>query len=133
MVPVGPFCGQFHRPGFRNHPKILVSVGREVFAGSQNLIEPCYDKPKNQKAGREWVELMARVEGPVVTALNAVFLTDWYTEPDEVLGDTFAEPQSSARRFDGNPDGTTAQVVPSGPGFVSENNLRMFTTLLYSA
>ncbi len=27
----------------------------------------------------------------------------------------------------------TAQVVPSGPGFVTENNLRMFTTLLYSA
>jgi len=25
------------------------------------------------------------------------------------------------------------QLVPSGPGFVTENNLRMFTTLIYSA
>ena len=43
------------------------STGRSRFTGSQNLIEPGYDKPKNHKAGREWVELVARVEGPVVT------------------------------------------------------------------
>ena len=27
----------------------------------------------------------------------------------------------------------TCQLVPSGPGFVAENNLRLFTTLIYSA
>jgi cardiolipin synthase len=97
MLPVAPLKGQIRRPDLRNHRKILVVDSVVGFAGSQNLIEPCYDKPKNQKAGREWVELMARVEGPVVTALNAVFLTDWYTETDEVLSDTFAEPRSSAR------------------------------------
>jgi cardiolipin synthase A/B len=126
MLPVAPLRGQIRRPDLRNHRKILVVDGTVGFAGSQNLIEPSYDKPKNQKAGRQWVELMARVEGPVVTALNAVFMTDWYTETDEVLTDTIAEPVTST-------DGTTAQVVPSGPGFVTENNLRMFTTLLYSA
>ena len=131
MLPVAPFRGQIRRPDLRNHRKILVVDGRVGFAGSQNLIEPSYNKPKNQKAGREWVELMARVEGPVVTALNAVFLTDWYTETDEVLSDTIAETAMAA--FGESTDDTTAQVVPSGPGFVTENNLRMFTTLLYSA
>ena len=29
--------------------------------------------------------------------------------------------------------GVTCQVVPSGPGFPSENNLRLFNTLIYSA
>jgi cardiolipin synthase A/B len=126
MLPVAPLRGQVRRPDLRNHRKILVVDASVGFAGSQNLIEPCYNKPKNQKAGREWVELMARVEGPVVAALNAVFMTDWYTETDEVLTDTITVPGTST-------DGTTAQVVPSGPGFVTENNLRMFTTLLYSA
>ena len=102
------------------------------FAGSQNLIEPSYNKPKNQKAGREWVELMSRVEGPVVAALNAVFLTDWYTETEEILEETLPEAPVSGGAVGADPS-ITAQVVPSGPGFVTENNLRMFTTLLYSA
>ena len=131
MLPIAPFSGKVRRPDLRNHRKILVVDSVVGFAGSQNLIEPSYNKPKNQKAGREWVELMARVEGPVVAALNAVFLTDWYTETDEILEETLPEPTAP----EGGPGGAsdTSQVVPSGPGFVTENNLRMFTTLLYSA
>lgn len=128
MLPIRPLHGEIRRPDLRNHRKILVVDGVEAFTGSQNLIEPCYDKPKNQQAGRAWVELTCRVEGPVVAALNAVFLTDWYTETDEIPEQTrvrHREPTTGT--------GLTAQVVPSGPGFVTENNLRMFTTLLYSA
>ena len=130
MLPIMPLKGKMRRPDLRNHRKILVVDGEVAFAGSQNLIEPCYDKPKNQKAGRAWVELTTRVEGPVVAALNAVFLTDWYSETDEVLEDTMSADGSGPAARDG---GLTAQVVPSGPGFVTENNLRMFTTLIYSA
>jgi cardiolipin synthase len=130
MLPIMPLKGKVRRPDLRNHRKILVVDGEVAFAGSQNLIEPCYDKPKNQKAGRAWVELTTRVEGPVVAALNAVFLTDWYSETDEVLVDTMSGGDSEPVVRCG---GLTAQVVPSGPGFVTENNLRMFTTLIYSA
>ena len=57
--------------------KILVVEGRVAFTSAQNLIEPGYNnKPKNHRAGREWVELMARVEGPTVSALNLLFATD---------------------------------------------------------
>ena len=79
--------GEFGRPDLRNHRKILVVDGRVAFAGSQNLVEPGYNKPKNHAAGREWVELMARVEGPVVAALDAVFASDWYSESDQSLAD----------------------------------------------
>ena len=30
-------------------------------------------------------------------------------------------------------DGIAGQVLPSGPGYVTENNLRLFTSLIYSA
>ena len=55
---------QFQRPDLRNHRKLLVVDGRIGFMGSQNLIEPGYNKPKNHAAGREWVELIARIDGP---------------------------------------------------------------------
>jgi cardiolipin synthase A/B len=129
MMPIQPLKGRWRRPDLRNHRKILVVDGRVAFAGSQNLIEPGYDKPKNHQLGREWVELTTRVEGPVVAELNAVFLTDWYSETDEILDDTIA----GFGRAGGTVGDLTVQVVPSGPGFVSENNLRMFTVLLYSA
>ena len=129
MMPIDPLRRKFRRIDLRNHRKILVVDGRTAFTGSQNMIEPCYDKPKNQKVGRAWVELTARVRGPAVAALNAVFLTDWFSETGEILEHTTPE-DALRRRAVG---GLTAQVVPSGPGFSTENNLRMFTTLLYSA
>jgi cardiolipin synthase A/B len=127
MLPVQPLRGRFQRPDLRNHRKILVVDGAEAFMGSQNLIEPGYDKEKNHRAGREWVELTCRVTGPVVAALDAVFATDWYSEPDELLMDELVPATA-------DPGGDlTCQVIPSGPGFATENNLRAFTTLLYSA
>src|SRR4051794_23186178 len=88
MMPINLLRGQFRRPDLRNHRKILVVDGSCGFGGSQNLIEPSYDEPKNQKVGRAYVELTARLEGPAVAELNAVFLTDWYSETGEVLEGT---------------------------------------------
>jgi len=127
LLPVGLRKGELRRPDLRNHRKILVVDGAEAFMGSQNLIEPGYDKEKNHKAGREWVELTCRVTGPVVAALDAVFATDWYSETDELLMDELVPATADA------PGDLTCQVIPSGPGFATENNLRAFTTLLYSA
>ena len=64
MLPIRPLKGQFQRPDLRNHRKLLVVDGRIGFMGSQNLIEPGYNKAKNHKGGREWVELVARIDGP---------------------------------------------------------------------
>ena len=80
MLPIHPLKGQVRRPDLRNHRKIMVVDGQVAFAGSQNLIEAGYDKPKNHELGREWVELMMRLEGPVVRELNVVFATDWFSE-----------------------------------------------------
>ncbi|WP_278256416.1 hypothetical protein [Nocardioides convexus] len=86
MLPIKPLQGRFRRPDLRNHRKILVVDGAVGFTGSLNLTEPGYNKPKNHRAGREWVESMVRLEGPVVAGLNAVFASDWYVETGEVVG-----------------------------------------------
>ncbi len=127
MLPLNPVHGQWRRPDLRNHRKIMVIDGEVAFTGSQNLIEPSYNNPRHRKVGREWVELMACLRGPIVTTLNVVFATDWLSETDESLEHQLAhEPEMVS-------GGVTAQVVPSGPGFITENNLRLFNTLIYSA
>lgn len=126
MLPFKPLRGLVRRPDLRNHRKILVVDGVVAHTGSQNLIEPGYNKPANHRVGREWVELMARVEGPLVQALAVVFATDWYSESGERLAEEVSlRPPASGPVF--------GQVIPSGPGFDTENNLRAFTALIYSA
>ncbi|WP_417219894.1 cardiolipin synthase [Arthrobacter sp.] len=128
MLPVSPLRRQWRRPDLRNHRKILVIDGEVAYSGSQNLIEPGYKRASAHKIGREWIDLMARVKGPLVTALDVVFATDWSQETDENLLQHVNEGGVPTERGD-----VTGQLVPSGPGFDSENNLRLFNTLMYSA
>ena len=78
MLPVQPFKGKYQRPDLRNHRKLVVVDGRVGYTGSQNLIDRSYNSKKNLKRGLQWQELVTRVTGPIVTAINAVFLSDWY-------------------------------------------------------
>lgn len=128
MLPVQPFKGKFQRPDLRNHRKILVIDGSVGFMGSLNVIDRSYNKKSNIKRGLKWQELVTRVEGPVVDALNLIFITDWYIESEELL-------EKEVRVLESIDDPTLleCQVVPSGPGFEGENNLRLFLALLYGA
>jgi cardiolipin synthase len=131
MLPVQPLRGRYQRPDLRNHRKLLVVDGRIGFTGSQNLTEPGYNKPAHHAIGREWVELVVRVRGPVVAALEAVFAGDWFTETEQVVD---VQPRSRpAVTTPGALADVRCQLVPSGPGYQAENNLRMFTTLIYGA
>ncbi|WP_127794748.1 cardiolipin synthase [Agromyces sp. LHK192] len=132
LLPVAPLKGQYQRPDLRNHRKLVVVDGRVAWTGSQNLISRDYDSPKNQKRGLMWQELTTRVQGPAVASVNAVFLSDWYAETDENLLDTEHVPASEVPA-DGASDALVCQVVPSGPSYDSENNLRLFLALVASA
>ncbi|WP_235736288.1 cardiolipin synthase [Nocardioides alcanivorans] len=141
MLPIMPLKGRWRRPDLRNHRKLLVVDGRVAFTGSLNLTEPGYNKPKNHKLSREWVELMVRLEGPIVASVDAVFAADWYTEtgekPNSEQADAWrpvlTDPVPPTRRESSTVGDVACQLVPSGPGYVAENNLRMFTTLIYNA
>jgi cardiolipin synthase len=132
MLPLAPFQRRWRRPDLRNHRKIVVVDGHVAFTGSQNLIEPGYKRTSAHKIGREWVELMAKIHGPLVTSLDVVFATDWSQESDEDLLNDLAVVEEAMTEAP-NAGEDLGQVVPSGPGFESENNLRLFNTLIYSA
>ena len=131
MLPVQPLKGKWQRPDLRNHRKILVVDGDVAFMGSQNVVDRSYNKKGNLKRGLKWQDLMTRLEGPIVAGINAIFITDWYSESNELL---LRETRAITDEIiDDEPDALDMQVVPSGPGFEGENNLRLFLALLYAA
>ncbi len=129
MLPVRLFGGQWQRPDLRNHRKFLIVDGAVGFTGSQNLIERGYKRGRRRDGSRlAWKELMVRFEGPIVAGIDALFATDWYSETDELLlREVVVPPEIDPGQ------GLDAQVVPSGPAFEGENNLRLFNSLVYAA
>jgi cardiolipin synthase len=128
MLPVQPYRLRYQRPDLRNHRKLLVVDGDVAFVGSQNLIDRSYRKRGNVRRGLQWQELMVRFEGPIVGGVNALFVTDWFSETDEELAGEIGpvDPRQALTSLE-------CQVVPSGPGFDGENNLKLFNALLYNA
>lgn len=126
MLPVQPLRGKYQRPDLRNHRKLLVVDGHIGFMGSQNVTDSTYNLRKNIKRGLHWVDMMARVEGPVVASVNAVFLSDWYSETDEIVeGIELFQVHTGSGDLD--------LGHHSGPGFEFQNNLKLFMTLLFAA
>ena len=134
MLPLQPWKWRFRRPDLRNHRKLVVVDGRVAFIGSQNMIESEYEQKKNHEIGRQWVDIMAEVCGPVVTTINSVFAVDWYTETDESL-DLMAPAKLKTYldEHDRDTGKELMQIVPSGPGFTTEPNLRLFTSIAHHA
>jgi cardiolipin synthase len=128
LLPVQPLKGKYQRPDLRNHRKLLVVDGDLAYMGSQNVTDSSYNLRKNIRRGLHWVDLMVRVEGPVVASINAVFLSDWYSESDEILTD-----EIDLYSVQSGPGDLDCQIVPSGPGFDFQNNLKLFLGLLLSA
>jgi len=128
MLPFQPWQGVYQRPDLRNHRKILVVDSTVAYTGSQNIIEAGYHR--RSRLGLQWLDLMVEVRGPVVDGLEALFVTDWFHETD-ILLDTPRALDPAPNLADAND--TWIQVVPSGPAFEGENNLRLFNGLMYSA
>lgn len=128
MLPVQPLRGRYQRPDLRNHRKLLVIDGDVAYMGSQNVTDSSYNLRKNIRRGLHWVDMMVRVEGPVVASVNAVFLSDWYSETDETLSD-----EIDLFSVTTGPGDLDCQIVPSGPGFDFQNNLKLFLGLLFAA
>jgi cardiolipin synthase len=122
---VSPWKIPFRRIDLRLHRKIVVIDGRVGYTGSMNLVDPRFFK---QQAGvGEWVDAMARAEGPIVTALRTVFLFDWGMQ----TGSLQHVPPGAAA---GGDAGTgLAQVVMSGPGADEAANLRVITHAIANA
>lgn len=145
MLPFLPLRGKVRRIDLRNHRKLMVVDGQVAVMGSQNMIEAPYSSKKNREIGRRWNDISIELEGEIVSSLEAVFIVDWYTECGEVI-------DMHAYRGDGDPDTeahllptrhgpqrevggevNAVQLIPSGPGFRTDPNLRAFNALIYLA
>ncbi len=126
MLPIKLPGRSYNRPDLRNHRKIVVIDGKIGYTGSQNLIRRDY----HRKDDLVYDELMVRITGPVVAQLHGIFITDWYSESEELL----TRESHTEIKLTLNPAGQTlAQILPSGPGYNNENNLKLFNSLIYAA
>jgi cardiolipin synthase len=91
------------------------------YTGSQNLVAADFKK------GLAYEDLMVRVTGPVVLELQYIFAADWFLETNEVLG---SETEWTVPELTGD---IPAQALPSGPGFPTQNNQRLFVALIHGA
>jgi cardiolipin synthase len=109
------------RVDLRNHRKVAVIDGRVGYTGSQNIVDARF------AVGITYDELVVRVTGPIVLELQYVFATDWFVETEEVLDgpEIYPDPE--------RPGQTAAQALPSGPGLPTENNQRLFVSLIHGA
>ena len=116
------------RPDLRLHRKIVVVDSKIAWTGSMNLVDPRLFK---QGAGvGEWVDALARLEGPVVAQLAAVLIGDWMLGTDESLQDIITNAQLHVTEPQGDVD---IQVIPSGPQETGDGLLQMLLALIYSA
>ncbi|MBD9526228.1 cardiolipin synthase [Paracoccus sp. PAR01] len=98
--------GLFRRMDLRNHRKIVVIDHVLGFTGSRNCADKAFAvKPRYAP----WVDVLLRIEGPVVRQMQAVFLQDWMSYAREDLGDMLQTVPSVL------PQGDIAQVVATGP------------------
>ena len=118
----------FVRPDLRLHRKIVVVDHRIGFTGSLNMADPLTFK---QDAGvGEWVDAMARIEGPAVKVMAASFQVAWSVETG------VSEPFDCRNGFGSMPPpvgSATIQLLPSGPTSSVDAIERMVLRAIYSA
>lgn len=116
------------RTDLRNHRKIVVIDGQIAYTGSQNMVDPRFFK---QDAGvGEWVDAMARIEGPAVEALGGIFIHDWEVVTGAGLADRNADHGVTPVEAKGT---TIIQAIPSGPVVNVMGILELLLTTIYSA
>ena len=127
-LPVGLVRGLLGRTDLRVHRKIVVIDGAVAWTGSMNMVDPRFFK---QNAGvGEWVDAMARVEGPAAAQLAAVMLSDWIAEQGDSLEELLHDTGIAAAP----PRGTApVQVMASGPGWSGDGLMQIMLALINGA
>lgn len=115
---------RLHRLNNRTHRELLVIDGRIAFVGGAGIADTWYE-PQGDRAA--WRDTMARVEGPIVSALQGVFAENWLECCGEIL--------TSPRHWpDLRPTGQAeAMLVKSSPSDRATSSRVVFQMLIEGA
>lgn len=114
----------YKRLDLRNHRKIVVVDNRTTWSGSRNCADTAFAiKPRFAP----WVDVLMRIEGPIVRQFQAVFLRDWMMHAGEDPADLLG---AAPAPLD---DGFAGQVVASGPDQSMSGMSETLCALLYAA
>ena len=113
----------FSRIDLRNHRKITIIDGKTTYCGSQNCADPAF-RVKAKYA--PWVDIMLRIQGPVVAQNQLLFASDWMLHKNNNANDflLFTEPTTN---------GFPAQIIGDGPTLRYSSTPQLFTTLIHQA
>lgn len=127
-LPGGLWRLPFVRFDLRMHRKIVLIDDQIAWTGSLNMVDPRFFK-QDAEVG-QWIDAMARLEGPAVEALAITFQSDWYIETNsnshelpDVTGDQIIRRVGSS----------AIQVLPSGPANQVEAIERLLISAVYTA
>jgi cardiolipin synthase len=120
-LPLQPLRG---RIDMRNHRKIVVIDNRVTYVGSLNCCDPEF---RIKARFAPWVDIMLRLEGPIVRQQQQLFASDWMAHTDEDISALLREPLPPAG------DGFTAQAIGTGPTVRYSAMPEMFEALMYTA
>lgn len=129
-MPVALWRSLFARGDLRLHRKIVVIDAEVAYTGSMNMVDPRFFK---QGSGvGEWIDAMARVEGPAVEGLLGTLLSDWKLETGEEVEALIKSSGLKRLPLVGSED---VQVFPSGPhqSRTEDAILQMLLKLIYAA
>ncbi len=119
MLPGGLRWRRSGRMDLRNHRKIAVIDNKVAYVGSQNLAQAGFVPGFSNR------ELVARVRGPAVAHLEAVFASDWYIETGQRLDVMTSVPVCAADM--------PTQLLPSGPAYPYSNARDAVNALIHLA
>lgn len=90
----------------RNHRKILVIDGKKAFTGGMNISDR-HLIHKGVDTNRQTTDMHFRIEGPVASQIEEVFIEDWLFVTRESLSLQPSIPETI--------DGSFCRVIPDGP------------------
>ena len=119
MLPLNFSLKNYLRFDLRNHRKLIIIDHAVGYIGSQNLIRRNYGR----KDDIVYDELVVRMTGAIINELKALFAYDWSVESSDKLMHVLNQDLSQ----DNQRGSSLLQILPSGPSYNDENNLKAFT------
>ncbi len=127
-LPGGLWRLPFVRFDLRMHRKIVLIDDQIAWTGSLNMVDPRFFKQDSDVG--QWIDAMARLEGPAVEALAITFQSDWYIETNSTSDEL---PDVTGNQAIHHVGTAAIQVLPSGPANQVEAIERLLITAVYAA